>query len=140
MVNIDFKIITFVIKVLLTNFDGDLHEWHLYDSLNEICYRKSMSQILVEIIQIFPETYHMFLNNRNVQRQEGFNDCGFFALAYMYTLFSDNSPSLCSYTQSKMRDHYNHCVTNTIFEAFPHTLPSIIKQRYKRVKNTFENG
>jgi hypothetical protein len=25
------------------------------------------------------------------------------------------------YTQSKMRDHYNNCVKNKIFEEFPHT-------------------
>ena len=64
----------------------------------------------------------MFFNNRDVQRQEGFNDCGLFALAYMYTLCTVNNPSLCSYTQSKMRDHHNHCVTNKIVEAFPHSL------------------
>ena len=47
------EIITFVIKVLLKNFDGDLDEWHLNDSLNEEGYRKSMSLILGEISQIF---------------------------------------------------------------------------------------
>ena len=118
--NID-NILTYFIKVLLTNYDGDLDEWHLYDSLNEEGYRKSISVILGEISKIFPETYHMFLNNRDVQRQEGINDCGLFALAYMYTLCSGNNPSLCAYTQSKMRDHYNNCIKNKIFEAFPHT-------------------
>jgi Ulp1 family protease len=115
------KILTLKKKVLLTNFDGDLDEWHLYDSLNEEGYRKSMSLILGEISHIFPETIHMFLNNRDVQRQEGFNDCGLFALAYMYTLCSGNNPSLYANTQSKMRDHYNNCIKNKYFEAFPHT-------------------
>ena len=39
----------------MTNFDGDLDEWHLNDSLNEEGYRKSMSLILGEISQIFPQ-------------------------------------------------------------------------------------
>ena len=77
----------------------------------------------------------MFFNNRNVQRQEGFNDCRLFALAYMYTLCSGNNPSLCPYTQSKMRDHYNRCITNKIFEAFPHTL---LKRKHKNDKK-YEN-
>ena len=68
---------------MLTNYGGDLDEWHLYDSLNEEGYRKSMSLILGEISQIFPQTNHMFLNNRDVQRQEGINDCVLFALANM---------------------------------------------------------
>ncbi len=63
----------------------------------------------------------MFLNNRDVQRQEGFNDCGLFALAYMNTLCSGKNPSLCAYTQSKMRAHYNNCIKNKYFQAFPHT-------------------
>ena len=115
------KILNYFTKVLLTNYDGDFDEWYLYDSLNEEGYRKSMSLILGEISQIFPQTNHMFLNNRDVQRQEGINDCGLFALAYMYTLCSGNNPSLCAYTQSKMRDHYNNCVKKKIFEEFPHT-------------------
>jgi hypothetical protein len=53
--------------------------------------------ILGEISQIFPQTNHMFHNNRDVQRQEGINDCGLFALAYMYTLRSGNNPSMCVY-------------------------------------------
>ena len=56
---------------MLTNYGGDLDEWHSYDSLNEEDYRKSMSLILGEISEIFPQTNHMFLNNRDVQRQEG---------------------------------------------------------------------
>ena len=124
---------------MLTNFDGGLDEWHLYDSLNEECYRKSISLILGEICQILPEIYHMFFNNRDVQRQEGFNDCGLFALAYMYTLCSVNNPSLCSYTQSKMRDHHNHCVTNKIFEAFPHTLLNDKKYEYDVKKDKWQS-
>ena len=120
MCSID-KILNYFTKVLLTNYDGDFDEWYLYDSLNEEGYRKSMSLILGEISQIFPQTNHMFLNNRDVQRQEGINDCGLFALAYMYTLCSGNNPSLCAYTQSKMRDHYNNCIKYKIFEEFPHT-------------------
>ena len=30
--------------------------------------------------------------------------------------------SLCAYTQSKMRDHYNNCITNKNFEAYPYDL------------------
>ena len=115
------KILNYFTKVLLTNYDGDFDEWYLYDSLNEEGYRKSMSLILGEISQIFPQTNHMFLNNRDVQRQEGINDCGLLALANMYTLCSGNNPSLCAYTQSKMRDHYNNCIKNKYFDAFPHT-------------------
>ena len=91
-----------------------------------------MSLILREIRHIFPETNHMFLNNRDVQRQEGSNDCGLFALAYMYTLCSGNNPSLCAYTQSKMRDHYNNCITNKYFDAFPQTS---LKRKHINDKN-----
>ena len=60
-----------------------------------------MSLILGQISLIFPETQYMFLANRDIQRQEGINGCGLFALAKIYTLCSDNDPSQCSYTQSQ---------------------------------------
>ena len=103
---------------MLTNFNSDIDEWHLYDSLNEESYRKSMSLILGQISLIFPETQYLFLANRDIQRQEGINDCGLFALANMYTLCGGNDPSQYSYTQSQMRSHYNNCVKKVILWRF----------------------
>ena len=116
---------------MVTNYNCDIDDWHLYDSLDGELYRKSMGLIHGQISLIFPETNYVFLTNRSVQRQEGVNDCGLFALAYMYTLVSGNDPSTYYYKQSQMRDHYNNCVTNKNFEAFPHT---ILTQRHIKDK------
>ena len=64
--------------VLLTNYDCDIDVWHFYDSLNGGQYLKSMELILGHFGPIFPGTEFQIMYNRDVQRQNGIDDCGLF--------------------------------------------------------------
>ena len=77
--------------------------------------------------------------NRDVQRQNGIDDCGLFVLAYIHTLckllfnnFSSKkikniffykgaglNPSNLHFDQTSMRIHFNKCLTNSPFDPFP---------------------
>ncbi len=72
--------------VMLTNYGCDIDVWHFYDSLNGSQYLNSMELILSHFTSMYPETEYQILYNRDVQRQIGSDDCGLFALAYIYTI------------------------------------------------------
>jgi len=52
-----------------------------------------MDLILCQISKMLPGTEFLILTDRDVQRQEGFDNCGLFVLAYMFTLCSSQDPS-----------------------------------------------
>jgi hypothetical protein len=64
----------------------DIDVWHFYDSLNGIQYLNSMELILSHFTPMYPGTEFQIMYNRDVQRQIGSDDCGLFALAYIYTI------------------------------------------------------
>jgi hypothetical protein len=88
--------------VLLTNYDCDIDVWHFYDSLNGSQYLKSMELILGHFGPIFPGTEFQIMYNRDVQRQNGIDDCGLFVLAYIHTLCK----LLFNYFSSKKNKKY----------------------------------
>jgi hypothetical protein len=106
----------------IENFDFDI-SGALKES-NERRAEEKLDNILaskIYIHRIYPSTEFLILTDRDVQRQEGLNDCGLFVLAYMFTLCSDKDPSCCSYKQDAMRSHYNNCVKKKKFDTpFPH--------------------
>ena len=69
-------------------------------------YRKSMDLILCQISKLLPGTDFLILTDKDVRRQEGFDDCGLFVLAYMFTLCSGQDPSFVTYKQKEMRGHF----------------------------------
>ena len=71
---------------MLTNYGCDIDVWHFYDSLNGSQYLNSMELILSHFTTMYPGTEYQILYNRDVQRQIGSDDCGLFALAYIYTI------------------------------------------------------
>ena len=93
--------------MLLTNYGCELDVWNYYSSLNMSQYRKSMDLILCQISKLLPGTDFLILTDKDVRRQEGFDDCGLFVLAYMLTLCSGQDPSCVTYKQKEMRGNFN---------------------------------
>ena len=81
-----------------------------------------MDLILCQISKLLPGTDFLILPDRDVQRQEGFDDCILFVLAYMLTLCSGQDPSCVTYKQKEMRGNFNTWLKNKKFETFPHTI------------------
>lgn len=55
----------------------------------------------------------------NLQKQEGVNDCGVFAIAIATSLLSKTIPVSNRFTQSKLRSHLISCFINFNLTVFP---------------------
>ena len=55
----------------------------------------------------------------NVQQQEGADDCGLFALAFITTICSGHDPSIRCYEQRAMRRHLSQCIQKGHMTEFP---------------------
>ena len=76
------------------------------------------------------------VNKMHVQTvQDGLNDCGLFALAYVYILLSNHEPASCLITQGSMRKIYNPFVNKSIdrlFFKYEHVESKDLKLQYKK--------
>ena len=54
-----------------------------------------------------------------VQRQTGYADCGIFAIAFAYTLYSGLDPHTIHYNQALMRPHFELCIYIEKVAMFP---------------------
>ena len=59
------------------------------------------------------------LHNVDVQKQNGSEDCGLFAIPFALTLASGNSPGKYVFHQDLMRKHLLKCLTQQIISPFP---------------------
>jgi hypothetical protein len=91
----------------------DKFKWRIYDSLNHDYYFDMAKRILYEIN---PNTE---LEKVEVQTQNGFDDCGLFAIANAINLCLHINPASVKYDQSKMRAHYNLAIERKHFDPFP---------------------
>ena len=55
----------------------------------------------------------------SVQQQKGGNDCGLFALAFAYELAQKRNPSLITFKQFELREHFRKLVQTKQFNSFP---------------------
>lgn len=79
-------------------------KWYLYDSL----YREgNINAALTKLHQFIPNA---FLSNANVQQQEGCNDCGLFALGFIYLIANGFDLRKIRLDQSKLRNHFDFCL------------------------------
>ena len=54
-----------------------------------------------------------------MQRQEGGDDCGLFALANLVEVLDGGDPRKCRFDQRKMRMHLFKCLSEEKWERFP---------------------
>ena len=74
---------------------------------------------------ILPDEHSVSIKKIGVKKQEGENDCGLFALAYMESLCKNQEPGLLAYHQSGMRAAYNYFVENNfLYLSFPNNFDS----------------
>ena len=55
---------------------------------------------------------------QNMQKQEGFTDCGLFAIACSYELCNGRDPAKIQFTQTEMRSNFQKCLDAKIMSSF----------------------
>ena len=66
-----------------------------------------------------------------VQKQDGGQDCGLFAIAFAFTLANGLQPHNLSFAQSKMRPHLAQCLKRGYFTDFPITRTNRTKEKFE---------
>jgi hypothetical protein len=103
----------------------------VYDSLNSNKYINGVQPILVNM---FPESnFHVIHKVKMRYPQDGYNDCGLFALAYVESILNMTEPSLIKYNQRSMRIRYNDFIQSDLnnFNMDILEINSSIKRRIK---------
>ncbi|CAF0992704.1 unnamed protein product [Brachionus calyciflorus] len=78
--------------------------WFMYDSTNNQLNSKAISPIFKII---YPDYPNYAVNMVEVVQQNGSNDCGLFALAFVYAIASKKDPKALKFDQLNMRYNYN---------------------------------
>lgn len=94
----------------------------LYDTMFTHAGRKLTEQLAVLAVKPVGKvgTLGVFtIQHINVQRQEGGNDCGLFAIAIATSLCFGHDPVGIKYTQSAMRQHLLSCLVADHLTPFP---------------------
>ena len=91
----------------------------MFDSLPSMVSSRTEDQIADICMS---EEKEITLNIKNVQTQNGGDDCGLFALAFATSLCFGEDPSNIAYTQHKMRNHLQQCFVNRCIMLFPRRL------------------
>ncbi len=123
--------------VVLTNFCRSLDlngEFFLYDSFNDDSY--ATHDIIKEFLKFLNDDEDKFSVNLNKidlpTTQNGLNDCGLFALAYVFLIMIYEEPAICSIDQYSMRRLYNRFVNKEIKQMF------FIYDQIKNLKLTYK--
>lgn len=75
----------------------------------------------------------LFVDICHVERREGSNDCGVYAIAYATDLAHGRNPYRYSYLQADMRKHLMECLEKEFLSPFPGELEYPRSQRPTRV-------
>ena len=90
----------------------------LFDSLHTIpCADGSIVNQVCLILH--PMSSVVTANVVNIDQQDGFDDCGLFAIAMVYDLCSGNDPVRRNYIQGNMRQHLESCFQKRALSTFP---------------------
>ena len=110
--------------VTLTNLN-EFNEWLLLDGLNKnksICL-KNLKPFFRCMAKYQKKAGRFKILTVEVPKQIETIDSGLIASAYAICLANDLNPALLTFDQSKLRQHYNTCVSNgLIFTNFPHAI------------------
>ncbi len=74
----------------------------MYDSLNNDSYLKSAKPILSKIANHLDQTGRLEVYNVNMQMQDGFIDCGLYAIAIAFELCLNPNPAAIRFKQSEI--------------------------------------
>ena len=91
---------------------------------------------LAKIYNPLPSKSSLRIKIVPVQQQEGFHDCGLFALAYATEMCLAKKPEAAQFDQNSMRQHLIKCLNEKHLERFPmskHT--ETLPRATPRVKN-----
>ena len=114
--NVDNHWITYTNLNSNNENDSNFSQWTVYDSLHY-----SKNKHIPTFKALLPSYEYAIINRAKVQKQEGFDDCGLFALAFATTLCFNLNPINLIFDQIKMRDHYKNCIQSNTVTMFPHT-------------------
>ena len=78
---------------------------------------------------------NMTINYPSMQKQQGYDDCGLFALAMAFSLLAGDDPSQLTYDQSCMREHLALCFQLNELAPFP-VKPSGCEQIQRKMTRT----
>jgi hypothetical protein len=89
----------------------------IYDSL----YRGEPSSTVMTQLATIIKTLHPKLTicTIHVQQQEGYNDCGLFAIAFAVAVCYDIDPATLTFQQTAMRNHLRTCLELKKMAPFP---------------------
>jgi len=114
------------------------NDYFIYESFNEDKYatHAEVQKFFKFLYKDDATKFSINVNKMHVQTvQDGLNDCGLFALAYVYILLWNHEPASCLITQGSMRKIYNLFVKKSIdrlFFEYEHVESKDLQLQYKK--------
>lgn len=89
------------------------------DSLSSMnLYADAVTQI-AHLYSYLADNSVLKIKYKSVQQQNGYTDCGLFAIAYVVEVCLGRKPEEARFDQDKMRPHLSKCLSSGRMEAFP---------------------
>lgn len=103
--------------IVISNIKSKPGSVSVYDSLNS----KTLSPTIKGTVTTFlgRQGEELAVKYRDVQEQNGEDDCGFFAIAFSVSLCAGQDPSKRLYNQAAMRSHLRQCMDDENITPFP---------------------
>ena len=100
--------------ITLTTKRCEVGEVKVYDSLYDV-----IDTATNDVVEKVFDSSRMIYTMTFVQKQEGFKDCGVFAIAFATSLAFGKNPEELQFDQEKLRSHLIYCLEQKCFEEFP---------------------
>ena len=102
--------------ITVSNFGCGSSRIEVFDSLGGLLSQQCL-KVVADLMQC--EESKIAIDYVDVQKQQGGNDCGLFAIAFATSICSRQSPATLSYDQSLMRSHLLQCLERKKMVKFP---------------------
>ena len=116
--------------ISLVNVDCEPYNWKVYDSLG---YENEALKCSLK--KLYPNSDVIWIKKEKVQRQKGSNDCGLFALAFLFCVCLGINPVDYKFNQCEMRSHYLNCLHTNSITVFP---GEIVREKSSRIKKNLQ--
>ncbi len=103
----------------VSNYKCNIHEINIYDSLQ--VFRNGLPTKVLNLFNKMQPNLRT-VRIKAVQQQTNGVDCGLFSLAYATSICNNIDPCTIFFNQLKLREHFNHCVSNKHVLMFPYTV------------------
>ena len=118
----------------VVSYKDDKGAIHIYDS----SFQGSLSEELFQqIITLYSTEPYIEFSIASVQQQDGGNDCGVFAVAFITDVVYGNDPRDVTYHQPELRTHLLKCLKRRFLTTFPRGNQNTQRRRCKEVKFRF---